>query len=145
MHGKKPHQAHESPCFGPFRLVAILHFGRREDLARRGFGLVEALVALVVLYVGVLGVASLALSSRRLAELAATRTAQTMVARRILDPADPASPAGGSDTVTVGRRRLAVRADTTRVHERLVEIRLVVAGGSVGGDLEIVTRRITAP
>ena len=145
MHGNEPGNIGRSPYFGPCRLVAILHSRWREGLSDGGFGLAEAMVALLVLCVGLLGVASVAHSSRRLAELAATRTAQTIAVRRVLDPAGSSRPAGGPATVTVGRRRLAVWLDTTRIGERLVELRLIVKGGSAAGDLEVVTRRSVPP
>lgn len=145
MHGKNTTEPRKTAYLSPSRMVAILHSTLPEDLSREGFGLAEVMVAVLVLCVGLLGVASFAYSSRRLAELAATRTAQTIAAHRVLDAVGPAGSSSRPDTVEVGDRRLAVWLDTLHIGERLVELRLTVAGRAAAGDLEVVTRRLAAP
>lgn len=146
MHGPTYKYPRKWAYFSPFRVVAILHPGLRGARAQRGFGLPEALAAAAVLSIGLVGLTAVAHSSRRLAEIAATRTAQTLAARTVLEPADGHLRVPGvPETVTFGARRLVVSVDTARLSASLIEFRVAVQGTAATGPLEIVARRMTAP
>lgn len=102
--------------------------GRR---AERGFGLVEVLVALVVLSVGMLGAAGLTGSVATHTRQASWETAQVLVAQQLMDSirqAGYAVAASGADTLSVAGRRWAASWTVTRAAPSLKEVSVDVEG-----------------
>lgn len=126
------------------RVVANLHFVPPEMPLYRGFGLIEALVALVVLGVAATGVVAVSGAGRQLREIAAVRTAQVLAARAAVDAIDGRRAWLAVDTVQVGKRRLEVTIDTLRVAAGLLEVRISVEGSGPAARYEMVTRRADA-
>jgi len=111
-------------------VVAFLHPVCTESRLRSGFGLLEVIVAVVVAGAGVLGVAALGGAARRMAHVAAVRSAQAIVAGRILEGASAPRPGD-----------LAATADTIAVAPGLIEIRVTVSGSGPAGERVWVARR----
>ena len=126
-------------------MVENLHSSPPEARASRGFGLVEALVALVLLGVTAAGIVSLGGASRRLAEIGAVRTAQLMATRVALSAWMDGGPGAVPETVRVGSRSLAVEVETTAIAEGLLEVRVSVQESGPAGPHETVTRVAAIP
>lgn len=114
----------------PISVVAFLHPVLLGNRSRAGFSLPELAVAVTVLGAGVLGVAALGGGARRLAHVAAVRSAQTAVAVSVLEGAS-----------ADGQWDLDFTADTAEVVPGLVEIRLTVSGSGPAGPRSWVARR----
>lgn len=110
----------------------------------RGFGLVEALVALVILSVGLLAIAGIALAVSAQTRAGATTTAQVLAGQQVLEhmvQAGYGSVPTGDTTVRVGGRSFTVRRSIPARGRRWKELRVEVEGT---GDREaetLVTRR----
>lgn len=124
------------------RVDENLHFVRPERHDRRGFSLVEVLVALTVLGIAATGLMAVGGAGRRLGEVAAVRTTQVLAARAALDAI--AFGTASADTPFTGRRRLGVTVDTARIAPGLLELRVRVDGSGPAGTYETVTRRLEA-
>ncbi len=141
MHGTCSRMALKTAYFGVCSMVGFLHSVVRERADTRGSGLLEVLVALMVFGVGVLGVTAIGVSARKLAEIAAVRTAQVLAGEMMLDHASGGRAIGRSDTVVIGARRFGVSADTVRIDSGLVEIRVTVGESGSAGSWEVLARR----
>lgn len=102
-----------------------------------GFGLVEALIAAILLSVGLLAVGGIALSVASQTRSAAIRTDQTLAGQQVLEATLSQSYAdigsGQQDTtVTVGGRTYQVTRAVTNAGTGMKEVEVVVSGeGSV--------------
>jgi len=124
-----------TPYFRRFSVVAFLHPVLAGTRVRAGFGLPEVVVAVTVLGAGILGVAAVGGAARKLAHIAAVRSAQTVVASTTLEraPADV-------------RWDLEVMVDTIAIAPGLIEIQLTVSGsGSAGARLWVARRPSGSP
>ena len=126
-----------------FDVVAFLRSVLAGDRARIGLGLPEVIIAVTVFGVGVLGVAAMGGAARRLAEIAAVRSAQTVAAGAVLDLALADSSGLEPRTLEVGSRNLTVTIDTTWVKPGLIEIRVTVDGSGPAGRRLWVARRLS--
>ncbi len=112
--------------------------GAPADDGEAGFGLVEALIAAILLAVGLLAVGGIAVYVAGQTRSAAIRTDQTMAGQQVLEItvsqpyADIGS--GASDTtVTVGDRDYQVTRNVTAAGGSMKEVEVIVAGaGNVG-------------
>lgn len=130
MHGKGTEITRKAAGFGPFGVVRFLHPILEEGRTRSGFGLAEAIVAVTVFGVGVLGVAALGGAARKMAHVAAVRSAQAVAAGGTLESGP--SKVGG---------RLEVGVDTLGIFPGLIEIRVRVSGSGSAGALDWTVRR----
>ena len=109
-----------------------------EVRGQRGFGLVEAIVAIMVFAVGMLAVAGLALSAGQLTAQSSFRTDQTFAADQVfgaLRQADFSTVTDGTRTIQVGAHAYTVDVSVTTVSTDLKDVEAVVAGaGNVGPD-----------
>lgn len=134
------------PYLRHIRVVGNLHPGLPDTGNGRGFTLVEALVALVVLGVAAAGVVTIGAAGRRMGEAAAVRSAQVLTARATLDSVVDGRSGSGSGTSHVGMRRLAVGVDTTWIAPGVMELAVRVGGSGPAGAYEVVTRKaVTGP
>lgn len=141
MHGRSSRIGLRRPYIRCFGMVDFLHFVRRKSANSRGLGLPEVLVALTVFGVGVLGVAAVGASARRLAEIAAVRSAQALAGEMMFRHGFDGWPAARWDTVIVGGHRMSISADTVRVAADLLEIRLRIGGSGPAGPWDVVSRQ----
>lgn len=132
-----------APYIRGFDVVAFLRSVLAGNRARIGLGLPEVIIAVTVFGVGVLGVAALGGAARRLAEIAAVRSAQTVAAGAVLDMALADSSGLEPRTLEVGSRSLTVTVDTTWVEPGLLEIRVTVHGSGPAGQRQWVARRLS--
>ncbi len=132
-----------TPYIRGFDVVAFLRSVLAGNRARIGLGLPEVIIAVTVFGVGVLGVAALGGAARRLAEIAAVRSAQTVAAGAVLDMALADSSGLEPRTLVVGSRSLTVTVDTTWVEPGLLEIRVTVDGSGPAGQRQWVARRLS--
>ena len=126
-----------------FNVVTFLRSVLVGDRARIGLGLPEVIIAVTVFGVGVLGVAAMGGAARRLAEIAAVRSAQTVAAGAVLDLALADSSGLEPRTLEVGSRNLTVTIDTTWVEPGLIEIRVTVDGSGPAGRRLWVARKLS--
>jgi len=92
-------------------------YGRElARFAEDGFGVVETLIALLILVFGILGVLSLGITAMRETRLAGWRSGQALAAQQVLETAHATRgpTATGRITVSIGGRDYAVTT-TTRV------------------------------
>ncbi len=111
--------------------------------AEAGAGLVEALVALIVVAVGLLAVASIGRAAQSTARLAAARTAQVVAAQQVLEALHGRGAplaSDGVDTVTVGSAQLAVTTTVASPLPGLIEVWVRVDPHLAAPALEIATR-----
>ena len=132
-----------APYISGFDVVAFLRSVLAGNRARIGLGLPEVIIAVTVFGVGVLGVAALGGAARRLAEIAAVRSAQTVAAGAVLDMALADSSGLEPRTLEVGSRSLTVTVDTTWVEPGLLEFRVTVHGSGPAGQGQWVARRLS--
>lgn len=96
-----------------------------------GFGLVEALVALIILAVGLLAIAGIALSVSAQARAGVNTTGQVLAGQQVLEAmvqAGYGSVPTGDTTVTVGNRTFTVGRSITATGTRWQEIEVRVEG-----------------
>lgn len=109
-----------------------------------GFGLVEALIAFVILAVGLLAVAGIALSVAAQTQGAASTTAQSLAGQQVLEVTASANfsavPTGTTDTtVTVGNRSFTVTRTVEQPTPRTKEVTVEVPGSGDQSDEVMVT------
>jgi predicted lysophospholipase L1 biosynthesis ABC-type transport system permease subunit len=130
MHGNGPEMTRKAPYFRHLRVVEFLHSVLAGVRARSGTGLPEVLIAIAVFGTGVLGVVSIGSAARRMAHVAATRSAQVLSADGELE-----------QTASVAPETLAVTVDTVVVAPGLIELRVTVAGAGPAAKRVWVARR----
>jgi hypothetical protein len=119
-----------SPYFRRPKVVAILHALLTGVRARSGLGLPEVIVAVAVFGAGVLGVAAIGGAARKMANVAAVRSAQTLAAGQVLEGVRPRP-----------HPDLGVAVDTVVPGPGLIELRVTVGGAGVVGALSWVARQ----
>jgi hypothetical protein len=130
MHGNHTETALITPYFRRFKVVTILHSVLTGSRARAGLGLPEVIVAVTVFGAGVLGVAAIGGAARKMANVAAVRSGQTVAASQVLEGA----PAGSSPM-------FEVTVDTVMPAPGLIEYRVTVRGTATVGPRSWVARR----
>lgn len=124
-----------------------------RERSEAGFGLVEVLVALIVLSVGLLGVGGLALVASQHTERASSRTGQELAAQRVIEGLLEQGYAGLSDETGAGPMdtTITVKGDsytvTKEVEQASFRVRRIVAEvhGTTFSDPITRTTRIAKP
>jgi len=130
LHGNCTGITPKSPYFRRFDVVTILHPVLRGSRARMGLGLPEVIVAVTVLGAGVLGVAAIGGAARKMANVAAVRSAQAVAAGQVLEGAR-----------TGPHPTFEVALDTVTLGPGLIELRVTVGGSGTVGALSWVARQ----
>lgn len=112
--------------------------GRRESRREAGFGLVEVLVAVVLLAVGVAGVAALTLGVARHSRRSAAETGRTLAAQQVLDSIRRAgfgaAEDGGATLALDGRTwRASWAVSRTSADLKRVDVRVAEPGATGAG------------
>lgn len=100
----------------------------------RGFGLVEALIALTILVIGLVAVSGLSLAAADQALWAKWRSDQAAAAQLVLEEIQTDgwwSAVSGTDTATVSGHDFAMTITVSRISQRVKEITVVVAAAGV--------------
>lgn len=107
---------------------------RGED----GFGLVEAIIAIVIFAIALLAIGGISLSVSGLTRISIVRTDQALATQMVLEDAEEAgytAVTSGTEQVAVGEHTYTVERTITDVAPRLKEIEVVVQGrAGVGPD-----------
>lgn len=118
--------------------------GRRGLAGDAGFGLVEALIAFVILAVGLLAVAGIALSVAAQTQGAASTTARSLAGQQVLEVTATsdfdAVPVGSKDTtISVGDRSLTVTRTVDQPTPRTKKVTVVIPGTGDESDETMIT------
>lgn len=108
-----------------------------------GFGLVEMMVAMLILAVGLLGLAAITTGVASQSRLSAERTAQAMAAQQVLEDVARGGYAAASsrvDTVRVTGRDYIVTTTVTDVSVRVRQVSAVVSGRGAAAARTYTTR-----
>ena len=102
----------------------------------RGFGLVEALIAVTVLVIGLLAVSGLSLATAAQARIADVRSDQMITGQSVIEDIRQAgfdAAASGVDTVTTGGRNFYVTRTVTVTNSRtkLINVQIAPATGGL--------------
>lgn len=118
--------------------------GTARPAREEGFGLVEVLIAVVILAFGLLALAGVSLSTAHQTRGAAYDTDHAMAAQEILDAMaqDYGGVAVGSSdtTVTVAGVSYSVSQTVTQMSSKLKGVQLIVSGGAGAAPDTFVTR-----
>lgn len=138
-----------APVSGPNRAGARTRAPVRTGPAD-GFGLVEVLVATLLLAVGLLAVAGVALSAARQTRSAQIRTDQALVGQQVLElmlarPFPELRPGLPDTTLTVGGRRFRVTRSVTPLTPRRKELEVTVQAAVGEGAKTFMTRVHAGP
>lgn len=96
---------------------------------RRGIGLIEVLVALVIMSFGMLAIAGISLHVGSQTQLSTWQTDQAMVAQQVMERlqrVNYAAIASGTDTVSVGNRTYVVNRLVSQPAPRVKRVQLTV-------------------
>jgi prepilin-type N-terminal cleavage/methylation domain-containing protein len=120
----------------------------RDRIAdERGFGLVEALIALTILAIGLVAVCGLSLATAAQARIANWRTRQATAAQIVLEDVQKDgwdSAVSRADTVSLSGHDYTVTIGVTDISSRVKQVTVVVRG--VGDmDSRIFTTRLYKP
>lgn len=121
---------------------------RRSIADQRGFGLVEALVAVTILVIGLLAVSGLTLTTAAQARIADLRTDQAVAAQMAFERLRSegfANAASGVDTVVTGGREFFVTTVVTDINKRTKAVSATVAAASAGLTERTYTTALHAP
>ena len=116
---------------------------RQAVADQSGFGLVEAMVAIVILAVGLIGVAGVSYGTVKLIRTSSALTDQTVAGHLALENvhrAGYAAAASGVDTVTINYADHIVAITVTNVTATMKEVTAVVPGSGSLGLRTFVTR-----
>lgn len=116
---------------------------RRTIADESGFGLVEAMVAIIILAVGLIGVAGVSFGTISLIRTSSALTDQTVAGHLALENvqrAGYAAAASGVDTVTINYADHIVAITVTNVTTTMKEVTAVVPGSGSPGLRTFVTR-----
>jgi len=114
---------------------SIWHRVREKASDQRGFGLIEALIAVTLLVIGLLAVSGLTLATAAQARIADLRSDQMITGQTVIEDmrrAGFASAVSGVDTVTTGNRVFYVTRTVTVANTRTKLISVSIAP-STGG------------
>lgn len=133
------------PTPGPAGAGAAHRPSGQEAGAEEGFGLVEALIAFVLLAVGMLAIAGLALSTAAQTRTASDVTQQALATQQAMEiwTTTPYSemPTGTRDTtITLAGREFTVTRDVRQLDPRVKEIEASVEGAGTQDQRTIVSR-----
>lgn len=109
---------------------------RRRLADEKGFGLVEAMIAMTILVIGLLAVSGLALATAGQARIADLRSDQMVAGQAAIEAArrlDYGSVASDVDTVSSGGREFVVTTTVTILGSRAKEVSVEIA--PVAGNL----------
>lgn len=96
-----------------------------------GFGLIEAMIALVMLAIGLIAVAGLALTVAAQTRLAAWQTDQALVGQLVLERVHRegyAAATSGTETVSMGGNAYSVTLTVTNPSPRVKQVDALVSG-----------------
>ena len=113
----------------PARLGSVERL-RRSLRDERGFGLVEAMIAMTILVIGLLAVSGLSLATAAQARIADLRSDQMVAGQAAIEQArrlDFGSVASTVDTVTSGGREFVVTTTVTSLSTRTKQVAVDVA------------------
>lgn len=115
------------------------------DRGEAGFGLVEALIAFVLLAVGMLAIAGLALSTAAQTRTASDVTQQALATQQAMEVWTTSGyhqvPTGTKDTtVSIAGRQFTVTRSVSQIAPRVKEIRASVGGAGTQDQRTIVSR-----
>ncbi len=108
---------------------------REKASDQRGFGLVEALIAVTLLVIGLLAVSGLTLATAAQARIADLRSDQMITGQTVIEDIRRAgfvSAASGVDTVTTGNRVFYVTRTVTVANTRTKLINISIAPATGG-------------
>ena len=108
---------------------------RRSLRDERGFGLVEAMIAMTILVIGLLAVSGLSLATAAQARIADLRSDQMVAGQAAIERVrslDFGSVASAVDTVASGGRQFVVTTTVTSLSKRTKEVAVDVAPLSGG-------------
>jgi Tfp pilus assembly protein PilV len=109
----------------------------------RGFGLVEALIALTILVIGLVAVSGLSLATAAQARIANWRTQQATAAQIVLEDVQKdgwGSAVSGVDTVSLSGHDYTVTIGVTDISSRVKQVTVVVGGVGDMGSRTYTTR-----
>ena len=115
----------------------------RWPASESGFGLVEILIAMVLLTVGLLALTSITASVASQTRISAEKTAQAMAAQQVLEDYTRrgyTAATSGVDTIQVGGRPYVVTSTVTDPSSRVRQISSVVSGRGPTAARTFVTR-----
>lgn len=121
---------------------------RRAFEDERGFGLVEALVAVTVLVIGLLAVSGVTLTTAAQARIADLRTDQSVAAQMAFERVRARgfeNATSGVDTVVTGGREFFVTTVVTDINKRTRTVSATVAAASGGLTERTYTTALHAP
>lgn len=134
------------PTWGPSGAGATRHRpSGREARAEGGFGLVEALIAFVLLAVGMLAIAGLALSTAAQTRTATDVTQQALATQQAMEVWTTSGysqvPTGTKDTtISLAGREFTVTRSVSQIAPRVKEIEASVEGAGSDDQRTIVSR-----
>jgi Tfp pilus assembly protein PilV len=109
----------------------------RERIAdTSGLGLIEVIVAMLILSVGMMAIAGISLQVGTQNKLSTSQTDQSLAAQQVMETlqqAGYAATTNGADTVTVGNRRYLVRRAVTTPTSRVKLVQLTVSAVTANG------------
>lgn len=120
---------------------------RKAHRDEAGFGLVEVLIALVIMAVGLIAVGGLHVAVADQQRAAEWRTGQTLAATEVFDRmrrAGFAAAVSGTDTVTIGKQMYSAKITVNTTLPRVKLVAAQVGGNATYGSRTFVTR-IYAP
>ena len=121
--------------------------GAARILDKSGVGLIEVMVALILLTVGILAVAGIGLQVAAQNRWSHWQTDETLAAQEVLERlqrAGYAAATSGTDTVTIGQNTYRITRAVTQVANRVRQVQVTVASAS-GGRTRTFTSRLYAP
>lgn len=110
-----------------------------------GLGLIEVLVAMIILSVGMLAIAGISLQVGTQNKLSTSQTDQSLAAQQVMETlqrAGYAATTSGTDTVSVGNRRYQVQRAVTTPNTRVKLVRLTVTSTSGTASPRVYTSRV---
>ncbi|MEN8143860.1 MAG: prepilin-type N-terminal cleavage/methylation domain-containing protein [Gemmatimonadota bacterium] len=108
-----------------------------------GFGLVEAMVAIIILAVGLVSVAGISFGTMSLIQTSSDMTDQTMAGHLALESVQRggyAAAVSGTDTVTINYQDYPVALTVTNVSATMKQVTAVVSGSGSASMRTFITR-----
>ena len=111
--------------------------------SERGFGIVEALLAVIVLAIGMVAVSGLSLATATESRISRAQSDQALAGQMVLEWVQRqgfATASSGSDTVTVDGHDFIVTLTVVTPHPKVKEVHAIVASYGPIGPRTFVTR-----